>query len=120
VTRDFNPTHELRGLELEYFGQTEAIQRLSDGGDFHRFRTSDGISMILPMSLVTKIVETPHPGEVWRYDDPTADAADPYPLVLITDDGDGFRCADSSYEKLMIPYDLKNMTKILNADGTPA
>jgi len=117
---DFNPTHELRGLPLECVGQTEAILRLSDGGDLCRFRTSDGVSMILPMSLVTKFVETPHPGEVWRYDDPTADSADPYPLVLITDEGDGFRCADSSYEKLMVPYDLKNMTKILNADGSPA
>ena len=113
MTRDFNPTHEFRGLPLESWGvdYESGLDTWVDG---------DGNQYHIPVEQVSKIVETPHPGEVWRYDDPTADAADPYPLVLITDDGEGFRCADSSHEKLMIPYDLKNMTKILNADGSPA
>lgn len=113
MTRHFNPTHEFRGLPLKSCG-------VDYESGLNTWVDEEDNQYHIPVEQVTKIIVTPEPGEVWRYVDPTASAPDPYPLVLITDDGDGFRCADSSRESLMIPYDLKNLTKILNADGSPA
>lgn len=107
----FNPTHTFRGLELEFQADEECVYGLAP------FRDYGGLGYFLPVSKVTKIQPKPKPGEVWRYDDPDEEVGSF--LVVIASDGEGFRTEEDPYET-MYSGDLEHMTKVLNADGTPA
>lgn len=104
----FKPTHEFRGLELEYshdYSNSTGFYRNSDGEHFH-----------LPKHLVTKIRPRPRPGEVWKY--LPGSTVRTVSLELVNSDGnfvdvDGIVTEPTSRS-------LQYFTKLLNADGTSA
>lgn len=105
---NFEPTHEFRGLKLKL------LDRRGPGSLF-RYQDEKGVLYYLEEKVVTKLHPRPKPGEVWKF----LDAYDPYPLVIIDEDGRGFRSGECDY----LPFfnnERGQMMKVLNADGTPA
>lgn len=109
----FNPTHEFRGLELEFQDDDPCVYGLTP------FRDEDDNYYYIPDDVVTKIQPKPQPGEVWKYigdDDP-----DPYRMVLITTDSPpSFVNEEGDTLTFNGPEHLSEFVKVLNADGTPA
>lgn len=108
--RDFKPTHEFRGLELE--------QRGTCGPEGRWYADAEEREFVLPNQLVTKLQPKPMPGEVWKY---VGYGAKDYPLVLVTidypksfvnEEGDTMQFLDDDH--------LAKFEKVLNADGSRA
>lgn len=104
----FNPTHEFRGLELEFLDKRGTPQL--------RFRDADARIYHLPSDVVTKIQPKPKPGEVWKYvgEDQRSH------LVLITEDAKAAFVTGKGKRVTLDVDDLTkpNFVKVLNADGS--
>lgn len=106
----FEATHEFRGLPLKLMGGAASGMRFVDALD--RMYT-------FPNGVVQELGIEPRPGEVWMCIH-TERHNSRFPLYVVDDEAKYFVSADEICEVKIDENSVKDFTKVLNADGTPA
>lgn len=122
--KPFGPTHEFRGLYLMALSDSVNMPP----GTLNHYRDEDGYEYQLPHGKVDQLPDKPKPGEVWKYTGYQVDFEERSDLPLRYVDRQGSLWKADTEIGLsrelpvgQISYDvLKNYTKVLNADGSPA